>query len=120
MIYPRVALSIRQPWCHYILNSGKDVENRDWPTRFRGPVLIHASKTVDKDDRPEVLDGGMPLGGIVGMAEIVDCVEDWPSEWFFGKFGFVLRNPVALQFMPTKGRLGFFNPDIDFTALQPL
>ena len=41
------AISIRQPWCHFILHDGKDVENRTWPSRFRGPVLIYASKTPD-------------------------------------------------------------------------
>ena len=38
------ALSIRQPWCHHILHDGKDVENRDWPTKGRGWFLIHAGK----------------------------------------------------------------------------
>lgn len=31
------AISIRQPWAWLILNAGKDIENRDWPTNFRGP-----------------------------------------------------------------------------------
>lgn len=34
-----IALSIRQPWAWHILHSGKDIENRDWPTKFRGRVL---------------------------------------------------------------------------------
>ena len=38
------ALSIRAPWWFCILHNGKDIENRDWSTRYRGPVLIHASK----------------------------------------------------------------------------
>jgi hypothetical protein len=38
------ALSVRAPWWWYILHGGKDIENRDWPTRVRGRVLIHASK----------------------------------------------------------------------------
>ncbi len=43
-----IALSIRQPWAWHILHSGKDIENRDWPTRFRGRVLIHASKGMTR------------------------------------------------------------------------
>lgn len=47
-------------------------------------------------------------GGIVGRAEIVDCVESSDSPWFVGPFGFVLRNIEPLPFRPYKGALGFF------------
>ena len=125
-----IALSIRQPWAWHILNSGKDIENRDWPTRFRGRVLIHASKGMT---RAEYEDGQDPLwasggptielppieklerGGIVGSVEIVDCVAASDSPWFFGRFGFMLRNPKPLPFVPWKGQLGFF--DVPESAL---
>ena len=42
MDYPRKALSIQQPWAWLIVNDHKDIENRDWRTHYRGPVLIHA------------------------------------------------------------------------------
>ena len=32
------ALSIRQPWAWAIINAGKDIENRQWPTKFRGSI----------------------------------------------------------------------------------
>lgn len=41
------ALSVRQPWAWLILHAGKDIENRTWRTRYRGPLLIHASKAID-------------------------------------------------------------------------
>ncbi len=119
MIYPTKALSIRQPWAHRILHEGKDVENRQWPTRFRGPVLIHAGKGVDSDDREDVTPD-MPRGGIVGVVEIVDCVTEMDSEWFFGRYGFVLRNARPLVFTPCKGALGIFHAPIDVGALRPL
>lgn len=124
------AISIRQPWAWLILNAGKDIENRDWPTNFRGRVLIHASKTCTKREYEEALDfmadrlilqglyknipsiKGMDRGGIVGSVEIVDCVTASESPWFMGQHGFVLRNPRPLPFVPFKGMLGFFNvPD---------
>jgi len=40
-------LSIRQPWAYLITRSSKDIENRSWPTKYRGPFLIHASLRVD-------------------------------------------------------------------------
>jgi hypothetical protein len=43
--YP--ALSLRQPWADLIVNGIKNIENRSRPTRFRGRLLIHASKKVE-------------------------------------------------------------------------
>ena len=42
------ALSIRQPWAWLIASGIKDVENRSWPTKFRGRIYIHAGKKMDK------------------------------------------------------------------------
>lgn len=35
-------LSVRQPWAWLLGQGIKGVENRSWPTRYRGPVLIQA------------------------------------------------------------------------------
>src|SRR6185312_4904141 len=88
---------------------------------YRGPVLIHASKGMTLDEYRDVaafvnaVGIGLPQpamldrGGIVGQVEIVDCVQSSASPWFFGSYGFVLRNPKVLPFRPLKGRLGFFD-----------
>jgi len=118
-----LALSIRQPWAWMILHAGKDIENRDWPTKVRGRFLIHASNGMTKDEYrngQDTLANVDPLrllppfdslarGGIVGSVELVDCVTESESEWFFGPHGFLLRDPKPMQFEPCKGRLGFFN-----------
>lgn len=128
------ALSIRAPWWWWILYAGKDIENRDWPTKYRGIVLIHASKWWSRDgfeDDWHSADSmfratGKPFPGtwewspdrirsvgghIVGRAEIVDCVQQSSSPWFVGRYGFVLRNaePIAKPY-PVRGALGFFDP----------
>lgn len=120
---PKMALSIRQPWAWAIINAGKDVENRSWSTRFRGPVCIHAAKgignlhefygarnfmTDDLGISPPPQPEEIARGGIIGTAEIVDCVEESASPWFFGRYGFVLRNVQPVDFIPVKGALGFF------------
>ena len=115
--HPLIALSIRQPWAHHILHDGKDIENRTWSTNYRGPILIHAGRAVSANDKPDVTPS-MPRGGIVGVAEIVDCVQDSDSEWFHGPYGLVLRNAFLLDFLPCKGALGLFEPPI--TAVQCL
>lgn len=40
------ALSLTQPMAWAIFH-GKDVENRNWNTHYRGPLLIHASMKFD-------------------------------------------------------------------------
>lgn len=130
---PAKALSIRQPWAWAIVHAGKDIENRDWPTRYRGPIAIHAAKGMTKaeyDDANSFIGTVLPTpsnewltrwhgvcaapyrldrGGIIGVAEIADCVTDSESPWFFGRYGFVLRNMRPVPFIPVKGALGLFD-----------
>lgn len=110
------AISIRQPWAWLIVHGHKPVENRTWRANYRGPVLIHAGKVWDKGARapnglrwPESIIG-IPeeSGGIIGTADLVDCVTSHPSPWFTGPFGFVMANPRPLSFRPLKGALGIF------------
>lgn len=113
-----IALSIKQPACEWILADGKDFENRKWSTNFRGPVLIHAGKSIFPERRTEVESRGLKIGGIVGAAVIVDCVSESQSTWFRGPFGFKLENPMLLNFIPCRGALGFFVPNLDPNDLQ--
>ncbi len=103
------ALSIKQPYPHHIFHDGKDVENRDWPTKGRGWFIVHAG--VSKSEcAPSQYD--LPRGGVVGVARIVDCVTEMDSRWFFGRYGFVLRDAIPLPLIPCRGQLGFFSlPD---------
>lgn len=115
---PRVALSIRQPWAWLIVNGYKDVENRSWSTDFRGKFLVHAGWIFDEEgyhravkkldiDLPEPDD--YERGGIVGVAEIYDCVTQSDSPWFEGKYGFLLKNARSLPFVAMKGKRMFFS-----------
>lgn len=113
------ALSIRQPWAWAICYAGKDIENREWYTSYRGNILIHASKTIDNygydflNSRNIVPFSPKKIltGGFVGTATIIDCVLDSTSPWFFGKYGFVLTNQKPIEFIPCNGKLGIFNVD---------
>jgi hypothetical protein len=104
------ALSIKQPYPHHIFHDGKDVENRDWPTRGRGWVIVHAGK---KDEGIPAALGSLPKGGVVGMMKIVDCVDAMESRWFFGKYGFVIGAAFPVPLIPGSGKLGFFNLPAD-------
>lgn len=120
------ALSIRQPWAWLIIHAGKDIENRTWPSGLRGPVLIHAAKTMtltDYDECAEFLTLDPRLehirlprkdqiirGGIIGQVNIFDCVQASDSPWFVGPWGFRLGQPEHYDFAPCRGALGFFRP----------
>ncbi len=127
---PAIALSVRQPWAWAIITPGvgKDIENRQWSTKFRGSIALHASKGCTRDEFEDfiatvhqisyehpfpkglVVPGLKHLarGGIVGVVDIIDCVTASPSPWFFGDYGFVLANPRPVPFIPVSGKLGFF------------
>jgi hypothetical protein len=107
------ALSIKQPYPHHIFHDGKDVENRDWPTKGRGWFLIHAGVSTSELDRDDPAEMALPRGGIVGAARIVDCVTEMESLWFFGRYGFVLRDALPFPIVPCRGQLGFFAPPDD-------
>lgn len=80
------ALTVKQPWAWAIVAGGKDVENRSWATKYRGPVLIHAGKAADADAltcpamRRALGERGpaLPAGFVVGQAVLVGCHHaDW-------------------------------------------
>ena len=115
------ALSIKQPWAWAIIHAGKDVENRTWPTKKTGRLLVHASRAFDmpgwlwsKDNAerlgisevPDVLH--FQRGGIIGEVTLVKCRMKSESPWFTGPYGFFLKDPEPMEFRPCKGRLGFF------------
>jgi len=96
------ALTIRQPHATLIALGVKHIETRSWPTKYRGPLAIHAGKHRPPTDPvgdwiafPKRAEGNwytehfavgmevalpgdgqavLPLGAIVATCELVDCV----------------------------------------------
>lgn len=79
-----MALSLYQPYASLIAVGAKRFETRTWGTKFRGQVIIHASKTLEYDwhdakfvaamkeagiDNPAKL----PLGAAIAVGELVGC-----------------------------------------------
>jgi hypothetical protein len=120
-VLPDLALSIRQPWAWAIISAGKDIENRTWRAGQRGPICIHASAGMTRAEYADAAafmqslgvdtphSAALLRGGIIGVAEIVGCVNRSDSPWFFGPQGFVLRDARAMDFIPCRGALGFFS-----------
>lgn len=108
-------LSVRQPWASLIVNGTKTIENRSWRTHYRGPLLIHASRTVDRDAcRVHGLDPeSLPTGVIIGMVTVADCTppqEPCRSKWAEpDQYHWLLTDPQRFRHpVPFTGRVGFF------------
>ncbi|KAB7833551.1 ASCH domain-containing protein [Streptomyces mobaraensis] len=114
------ALTIRQPWAAAITHADKRVENRTWGTRYRGPLLIHAAKTVNTsalrhDPLAAVVRGlQLDLGAVVAVAQVVDCHEPDGecTPWSMtGQHHLVLDDVTALaEPVPWTGALGLWVP----------
>jgi hypothetical protein len=117
------ALTVKQPWAWAIFHLGKPIENRDWPTNFRGVFAIHTSKLVRRNEYEmakhaiaDICGAAIPgldeleHGKIIGLANLANCISESTSPWFFGDFGFVLAAPTLLhEPIPAKGALGLWD-----------
>lgn len=71
------ALSLWQPWASLWACGRKTNETRAYQTNHRGPLLIHAAKTIctDIDDAlREICEvRELPAGALIGVCELVGC-----------------------------------------------
>ena len=70
------AITIKQPYATLIAEGLKEYEFRTWKTKYRGEILIHAGKGVDKAAmmRFAHLKLEYPSGCIIAKATLADCV----------------------------------------------
>ncbi len=135
-----MGLSIQQPYAQWLANPGqfmnagirpKTIESRTWTTRYRGPLLIHASTTFDHDaidswvGRCPELEHVIPLeeraytkGAFVGIADLVEVVHQSEDPWFIGPYGFVLANARPLEPIYYRGQLKLFPVPISLIHAQ--
>lgn len=120
-------LTVREPWAWLIVMGLKDVENRSWDTKYRGPVLIHASANVGEREwdaasawvrerfpwilLPAYSDARRKwFGKILGGCEIAGM--DGRTRWRMedSRFGWELRNAwhVDGPLVAAKGKLGLW------------
>ena len=71
-------LTIKQPWAALIMQKDKRFEFRSWQTKYRGDLLIHAGKGIDKEAMKRLskyIPKDMTTGKILGKVTLVDCVK---------------------------------------------
>ena len=70
-------LTIKQPWATLIMQGDKRFEFRSWQTKYRGELLIHAGKGIDKEAvkrMKKYIPEDMPLGKIIGKVKWIHRV----------------------------------------------
>lgn len=115
------AITICQPYAELIARGEKPIENRMWSTPFRGPLAIHAGKSLnwlDDDDNP----ADFVFGAVVAVADLVACLhvnQAWPSRWRHlidhehanGPWCWVLENVRRIDPVPYRGAQGLWEWD---------
>jgi hypothetical protein len=129
------ALSVTQPWASLIVRGIKRYETRGWRTRYRGPLAIHAARTLpanlaticEQEPLRALLHRTglarwwlLPRGVVLGSVDLLACtrVEDLTSippdqrslgDFRAGRWAWQLSNPRQLTVpYPVCGRLGVF------------
>lgn len=138
-------LSVRQPYASLLIKGIKDVENRSRKTNFRGTLLIHASSKehdvvqklsnylqdgvpligIEKDimDHSKFAEGRNLYSAILGSVDIIDCVQNHPSEWAEkGQWHWVCANAKEFKFpiYNVKGKLGIWDWEGDISESEIL
>jgi hypothetical protein len=108
----------------------KSIEIRRWRTQYRGAVLIHAARVLDRRPQAwalvpdEIYAAAQMAGGIIGVGRLSDCqayetAESFAADqsrhlndpaWFHRPplYGFVLTEVQRLPFRPYPGFIRFF------------
>ena len=124
-------LTIKQPWATLIMQGNKRFEFRSWQTKYRGDLLIHAGKGIDKETMKRLskyLPKELPVGKILGKVTLIDCIkcdDDFKGKClkenkdvyaistFIEKFAWQLENAEVFdEPIEAKGKLSLWEYDI--------
>lgn len=126
-------ITIKQPFASLIAEGIKEYEFRTWKTKYRGKILIHAGKGINKDAMKKYasLNLEYPSGCIIAIADLDDCIfiddgmrkvlkqknsvvysrviqdRDWKG------YGFRLENVEKIAPIHINGKLGLWDYSYD-------
>lgn len=121
-------ITIKQPFATLIAKGYKTYEFRTWKTKYRGEILIHAGKGIDKKamKRYEYLNLDYPSGCIIAKCKITDCIliddkmkntlKELDSLIYYGainsdkrEYGFKLENIEEINPIYINGKLSLWD-----------
>jgi hypothetical protein len=126
-------ITIKQPFATLIAKGYKEYEFRTWITKYRGDILIHAGKGIDKEamKRYEYLNLDYPSGCIIAKAKLTDCLivdndlksilrNSKDSKIYYGVlnkeydgYAFKLENVEEISPIYINGKLSLWNYDVE-------
>lgn len=70
-------ITLKQPWASLVASGLKIYEFRNMNYSYRGKILIHAGKAVDKEAMERVKEYNLdyPKAKIIAEVEVVDCIK---------------------------------------------
>lgn len=106
-------LTVKQPWAWLIINGEKLVENRTWQVRYRGPLLIHVSKSRSDMNKKalaaaanmrgadwsgdELAEMEKQRGQVVGLVQVENITRSSQSSFALpGQYHWELRSPKKI------------------------
>lgn len=124
-------ITIKQPWATLIAKGYKEYEFRTWKTKYRGEILIHAGKGIDKKamERFKHLNLEYPKGQIIAKAKLTDCIyvdEEFAQKMYkidpkvykglidkenWDGYGFKLENVKKIKPISINGKLSLWEYD---------
>jgi len=118
------ALTVREPWCTLIAWGAKRIETRTWRTRYRGPLLLCAGKTVEEDlvatlVEAEQLPYPVMPGHALATANLVACRQGRAADQRLAMctatdlWAWVLEDVVPCRPFKVRGQPGLFDIDCD-------
>jgi hypothetical protein len=119
-------LTVKEPWASLIAYGYKEYEFRSWKTNYRGKILIHAGKSLEKDVSELFKDYNLDYskGEIIAVADLTDCIlvdEEFNKELLnknclvYGntnhtmKYAWKLENVKLIDKIKINGKLGLWN-----------
>lgn len=125
-------ITIKQPFASLIAEGLKEYEFRTWRTNYRGKILIHAGKTIDKKamEKFERYNLKYPTGCIIAKADLTDCIKvddefkkvlKEENELVYSgvlndkdctEFGFKLENVEKIKNIEVNGKLSLWEYNI--------
>lgn len=121
-------ISLHNPYGQLIFDLRKRYETRHWLTDYRGPLAIHAAKTINPEIRMAIEDFGyrkedLAFGAVIGIVELESILlittkiieaqslaELSAGNWEKGRYAWKMN--VIEKFktpIPEKGYQGFWN-----------
>ncbi len=130
------ALTLTQPWATLVALGTKTLETRSWRTDYRGPLAIHAAKTIRANDREfcrraavaqllrdRAIDdvAALPSGCVIATAVLRDVVPVGRfsraglsvynlvfGDFSAGRFVWILDEARVIEPVPARGSLGLW------------